>query len=123
MSYKYGLNGNDLNWDAMMFLESFVEEFEISIFNKEVELNEDGEVEDGVYESFMDGNPTIVYYKGETLDIQKILKDDKQLEDYLEWYIAHDTNGNFVYFQGDVPDEYLTEEYIKERDEEEGMLG
>lgn len=122
MSYRYGLNGNDLNWDSMMFLNHFYEELELDIFNKEIELDEDGYIPEGVIESYMDGNPTMIYYKGEELDIQKVLEEGKKIDAYLDWYIIHDTNGNFVTFIGDVPDEYLTEEYIKERDEAEGVI-
>lgn len=122
MSYRYGLNGNDLDWDAMMFLKSFVMDLERAIFEGEVELDEDGYVSDSDYEGYMDGNPTMVYYQAdEDLDIQSILKERRTIDDYIDWYIIHDTNGNFVTFVGDVPDKYLTEEYIQERDEAEGV--
>lgn len=121
MSYRYGLNGNDLDWDSMMFLKSFTEEVELAIFNGEAELDEDGNVTDQWYDSMMDGNPTHIFYKADQdLDIQQILKDGKKIDEYLDWYIIHDTNDNFVTFIGEVPDDYLTEEYIKERNEAEG---
>lgn len=119
MSYKWGTNGNDLDWDAMMFLNSFMEDLELAIFNGEIELDEDGYVPEDVYEGYSDSNPTVIYYKGEELDIQEILKNGEKIDKYLDWYIVHDTNGNFVSLVGDVPDEYLTEDYINERNEAE----
>lgn len=119
MSYKWGMNGNDLNWDSMMSLNYFTEELEIAIFEGEAELDEDGYVTDEYHMAVSDSNPTMIYYDGEELDIQQILKDGKKLDDMLDWYIVHDTNGNFVNFVGEVPDEYLTEEYIQERNEAE----
>lgn len=119
MSYRYGLNGNDLNWDEMMYLNNFIEDLELAIFNGEVELDEDGYVSEEDHTAFSDSNPTVIYYKGEELDIQNILKEGKKIDEYLDWYIIHDTNDNFVTFVGDVPNDYLAEEYIKERDENE----
>lgn len=123
MSYKWGLNGNDLDWDSMMFLRYFNEDLELALFRGEIELDEDGNIPDDVYESYDDGNPTTIYYKAdEDLDIQQILTDGKKIDEYLDWYIIYDSNGNFVTFVGDVPDDYLTEEYINERNEAEGVL-
>lgn len=119
MSYRYGLNGNDLDWDAMMFLHSFMEEVEISIHNNEAELDEDGNITDSWYEGICNSNPTYIYYGGEELNIQDLLDSGKKMGDYKDWFIVHDSNDNFVTFVGDVPDKYLTEEYIKERDEAE----
>lgn len=122
MSYKYGLNGNDLNWDSMMFLKSFCDDLEMAVFNGDVKLDEDGYVSDSDYEGYMDSNPTIIYYKSDDdLDIQQILNDGKKIDDYIDWYIIHDTNGNFVYTVGDVPEEYFTEEYLTEKAEAEGV--
>jgi hypothetical protein len=121
MSYRYGLNGNDIDWSEMEFLNSFIEELELAIFEGEAELDEDGYVTDEYYEGVSDSNPTYIYYKGD-IDVQSILIDGKKIDDYLDWYIIHDTNDNFVTFIGDVPDKYLTEEYIAERNEaEEGI--
>jgi hypothetical protein len=121
MSYRYGLNGNDINWDEMMFLNCFIEEEELAIHDGEAELDEDGYVTDDYHMGVMDGNPTMIYYSGEQLDIQKILNEGNTIDNYLDWYIVHDTNDNFVTFVGNVPDKYLTEEYIKDRDEAEGV--
>lgn len=121
MSYKWGLNGNDLEWDSMMFLKNFIEEIELAIFNNEVDKDEDGNISDEWYDSMMNCNPTYIYYDDvKELDIQQILKDGKKIDEYLDWYIIHDTNDNFVTFVGNVPDDYLKEEYIKERNEAEG---
>jgi hypothetical protein len=120
MSYRYGLNGNDLNWDEIQFLNCFYEDLELALHRGEIELDEDGNIPDDVIDGVIDGNPTMIYYKGDILDIQQLLSEDKKLDDVLDWFIVHDTNGNFVYFVGDVPDDYLTEEYIKERNEAEG---
>jgi hypothetical protein len=118
MGYRYGLNGNDLNWDAMMFLDSFIEELELAIFEGEAELNEDGYVTDDFHMGITDSNPTYIYYEGD-IDVQGILSEGKKIDDYLDWYIIHDSNNNFVTFIGNVPDEYLTAEYIAERNEAE----
>lgn len=115
MSYLYGVNGNDLDWESVVFLENHVEELELAIFEGEVELDEEGNIADEFYEGVMDSNPTMIYYK-EKIDIQQILKNGKLIDDYVAWHIIHDTNGNFVTLVGDVPDDYLTNEYIKERD-------
>lgn len=120
MSYKYGINGNDLNWDEMMFLNSFIEELELDIFNGKIKLDEDGYAPEGVYEGYSDSNPTMIYYDGEEINIQAMLKDGKKIDDYINWYIIHDTNDNFVSLIGDVPDKYLVDEYIAERNEYEG---
>jgi hypothetical protein len=116
MSYRRGANGNDLHWDSVTFLNYFIEDVELAIFNGEAELYEDGCVTDDFYENVSDSNPTYIYYKGD-LDIQKILKNGEKIDEYLDWYIIHDTNDNFVTLVGDVPDYYLTEEYIQERSE------
>lgn len=110
-----GLSGNDLNWESVVFLENHVEELELAIFEGEVELDEDGSISDEFYESIMYSNPTMIYYKQE-VNIQQMLKEGKLLDDCVDWYIIHDTNGNFVTLVGNVPDDYLTDEYIKERD-------
>jgi hypothetical protein len=123
MSYKYGTNGNDLNWDMVMFLHTYTEELELAIFNGEAELDEDGNVTDQFYEGLADSNPTVVYYKskdGKELDIQNLLANGEKIDNYCEWYIVHDTNDNFVNLVGEVPDDYLREEYIAERNEAEG---
>lgn len=118
MSYKWGTNGNDLNWDAMQFLDYFIEELEIAIFEGEAEFDEDGCVSDEYYQGISDSNPTYIYYdSNEKIDIQEILRQGKKIDEILDWYIVHDTNDNFVKLVGEVPDEYLTEDYIKERDE------
>jgi hypothetical protein len=122
MSYKYGLNGNDIEWSEMEFLNQFYEEIELDIFNGEIELDEYGDIPEGLFESYLDGNPTMIYYSGDRLDIQKVLAEGKKIDEYLDWYIIHDTNDNFVTFVGDVPDKYLTEQYIAERDEAEGVI-
>lgn len=121
MSYRYGLNGNDINWDEMMFLNSFVEDLELAIFNGEVELDEDGYVSDEDHMAFGDSNPTVVYYKADKdLDIQELLKNGEKIDNYVEWYLVHDTNDNFVTAVGDVPEKYFTEEYLAEKAEAEG---
>lgn len=120
MSVKYGLNGNDLDWDSVMFLKSFIPQLEIAIYEGEAELDDDGYVTDSYYEGISDSNPSVVYYKNdEEVDIQQILKDGKIIEDIVDWGIVHDTNGNFVYTFGNVPDYIFTDDYIKERDEQE----
>ena len=119
MSYKYGLNGNDIDWDAMQFLNYFNEDFELALFNGEVETDEDGNIPDEVYDAFQDANPTFIYYKGDDIDVQQLLKEGKKIDSLLDWYIVHHTNSNFVAFVGDVPDDYLREEYIQERNEAE----
>jgi hypothetical protein len=119
MSYKWGTNGNDLDWDSVTCLNQFIEEIEIAIHEGEAELGEDGYPTDDWYMSMSDGNPTYIYYPGKEIDIQELLTTGKKLNDLLDWFIVHDTNGNFVTLVGDVPDDYLTEEYIQERKEAE----
>lgn len=118
MSYRYGLNGNDLDWDAMMYLNHFCEELELAIFEGDANLDEDGYPTEEWYQGMQDSNPTMIYYKGD-IDVQEVLQKDEKIDQYLDWYIIHDTNDNFVTFVGDVPDDYLTEEYIQERNEAE----
>ena len=119
MSYKWGTNGNDLNWDMVTFLNEFIEEIEIAIHEGEAELDDDGYPTDEWYMGMSDSNPTYIYYPGEQLDIQSILATSDKIDNHVDWYIVHDTNSNFVSLVGSVPDEYLTEEYIQERNEAE----
>lgn len=109
MIYKF-LNGNDLNWDEMMSLNYFVEDIEIAIFNGEAETDEDGNIASDYYDGMMDGNPTVIYYDGEDINIQNILESGDKLINHLDWFIVHDTNDNFVTFEGDVPKKYLLQE-------------
>lgn len=120
MSVKYGVNGNDLDWESMEGLNSFILELEQAIATGEAEFDDDGSITDEYYQGVMDGNPRIAYYDGEGIDIQKIINEGNTIEDYIEWAIIHDTNGNFVTLIGNVPDEFFTEEYIRERNEAEG---
>lgn len=119
MSYKWGTNGNDLNWEMIEFLNMLNEDLELAIFRGEAELDEDGEVTEKFYQDMQDSNPTMIYYAGEQHNIQEILKKGEKLDNYVDWYIVHDTNDNFVTLVGNVPDEYLTESYIHERNEAE----
>lgn len=118
MSYKWGVNGNDLEWSAIEELNSFLPELEVAIFEEEAEFDQYGNVTDEYYEGISDSNPTVVYYKG-NINIQRMLKEGKKIEDLADWFIIHDTNGNHVTLVGDVPDDYLTEDYIKDRNKEE----
>lgn len=129
MSYKYGTNGNDLNWDAIMELydycldcEELKQELKENIlkaldpyffFNLEEKV--DNFIDDLMCE-YECSNHTHIYSPVE-IDFELLYREGKTIEDITSWYIVHDTNGNFVTLVGDVPDDYLTEEYIRERDE------
>lgn len=116
---KSGLNGNNLEWSEFDFLQSFIPQLEEDILNGEAELDEDGNVTDEYYESVTNSNPTYIYYKGD-INVQEVFKSDEPLHEVLDWYIIHDTNGNFVSTVGDVPDKYFTDDYLEEIKEKEG---
>ena len=120
MSYRFGLNGNDLNWEMFEFLPHFVPELEYAIINGEAELDEDGNITDEYYQGVMDGNPRMVYYKAEKeLNLAEIVEAGEHLEEHVEFAIIHDTNDNFVSLIGEVPDDYFTEQYLEEKAEAE----
>lgn len=119
MSYKWGLNGNDLNWDAVTCLNSFILELELAIMDGTAELDEDGNVSDSFYMGIQDSNPTVVYYPGNEVSFAEVKNSGKHLLDFVPWFLNHDTNTNFVQAVGEVPDEYYTEEYLKEKREAE----
>lgn len=128
MSYKYGINGYDLNWENVESLEDYcfdcMKEMVRNNLNSLAELPEDYECQ----------NHTHVYFEHKTVSTEPYVTTAMQFEEWvkkivnggakpltevLDWYIVHDTNTNFVELYGEVPDEYLTEEYRKERDEAE----
>lgn len=121
MSYKYGTNGYDLNWDAVICLNEICLDCEAYIFEQEKiasKYQEECLKEDCAFDRELEHiceNHTLVYYPGESLDIQKMLKAGKKLEDCLPWFIVHDTNTNFVGTFGNVPDKYFTDEYLEEK--------
>jgi len=130
MSYKYGTNGNDLNWDAVIFLnevcqECAIQEYELREELKEVVKqysydweNHEDYINDLVYdiiESWECTGHTKIYYPGHALDINLLLEGGKKINDVTPWHIAHDTNSNFVDLVGPVPDDYLTDDYIRDR--------
>lgn len=121
MSYKFGLNGNDLNWDKVTCLNSMTLELEQAILEGVAELDEDGNVTDQYYQSVSDMNPTIIYYSGEVVELKDVKESDKPFLEFVPWFLIHDTNDNSVQFEGDIPDEYLTDEYIQERDKEKDI--
>ncbi|ATO48614.1 hypothetical protein P4V86_03665 [Brevibacillus laterosporus] len=119
MSYKYGLNGNDLNWDAVTCLNSFTLELEQAILHGEAELDDEGNVTDRYYQSVSDMNPTIVYYPGDAIEFKDVAGSGKNFLEFVPWFLTHDTNSDFVQANGEVPDEYYTEEYLKDKREAE----
>lgn len=172
MSHRYGINGNDLDWSMMEFLNSFTEEAELNIFfknvynMKECEATQEDEDSRGLFcdgfgcegecgviftagdtyytdtEGFGDSatiyyfcqqcaaikenenfeNGTVIYYPGDHIDVQALLREGKKLDNCVPWYIAQDTNSNFVSLRGDVPDKYLMEHYLRDRNEAEGKI-
>lgn len=129
MSYKYGTNGNDLNWEAVQCLNWYCLDCEdikfeikqsilktvdqyIPVFGY-VKDRIDDLVDEIMRNVECEGHTHI--YCQENLDLQQLLVEGKTLDEVCEWYIVHDTNGNFVGLVGDVPDDYLTEEYLEER--------
>ena len=112
------LTGNDINWDEVIYLNEFIVELEMAKFEGEVEVDEYGYVSDEDYERYADSNPTIIYYDGETLDIQEILKKGEKIDKYVSWYIMYNTNNNSVMAVGDVPDDCFTDEFLQRIKEE-----
>jgi hypothetical protein len=134
MSYKYGTNGNDLDWSAVECLNSYCVECRqvVREFVEEVrELCErygfsDFET-DNLTSTAEDSIRSEVHCEGHTIIYSPLDGDDfwdmfagKKSFPGQEWHIVHNTNNNFVDLIGDVPDEYLTKEYRAERDEELG---
>ena len=111
---KFNTNGNDINWDEVLNLNNYVEDLELGIFNGDIVLEADGRVSDFDWEGIHDSNPTIVYYKAEQdINIQQLLNNRDTIDNHVDWYIVHDTNGNHVTLIGNVPHEYLTEDFVE----------
>lgn len=130
MSFRYGTNGNDLNWDAVMSLYEYCltcEEIRFglrekirAVLEEYFVLDLDDEIENFVDNLMCDyaiceGHERI--YSPVEIDFSELVREGKTIDEVTPWYIWHDTNSNFVHLIGDVPDEYLTEEYIRERNE------
>lgn len=130
MSYRYGTNGNDLNWESVDSLYQYCltcEEFVYELKQKIKNVIEEyfGCIDDWLINNFVDDlmethsvcEGHVWVYSPIEINFEKLLKEGKTIESTVPWCIYHDTNSNFVELYGEVPDEYLTEEYIKERDE------
>ena len=142
MSYKWGMNGNDLNWEAIEFLKihcaSCLEYYKDKVCKYDCEDSaeyidficagcgdecnctspyiHDGKnyCEECVYaEQYCEGHT--LYYTNINKERFLELHHGAKLKEG-EWLIWQDTNSNFAGFIGEVPDEYLTEDYIEERD-------
>lgn len=129
MSYKYGTNGNDVNWDAVESLHMYC----LDCISQEVELKTDLQQVMRKYHinragasAVMDAAMEALVHTGECcghthvycpsgVNLQLLFRRGRKLETVVPWYILHDTNGNFVKFVGHVPDEYMSEDYKAER--------
>lgn len=135
MSYKYGLNGNDLNWDEVLTLNEFcvecsenLHELEKDLYNTLKQHGFDNDftrdiidqcVEEYNYHRECEGHTHCYFAKtDEEYTTEDIIKAGG-IEKLADYGLFHDTNGNFVSTFGNVPDRFFTEEYIKERDEAE----
>jgi hypothetical protein len=87
MSYKYGTNGNDLNWDFLVQNGSMNEKCVDcrKVYDKESKTWEYPECE---------GHTTMYSQRG--------------------WALFHNTNTNTVYVQGNVPLDVYNQTYLKE---------
>jgi len=135
MSYKYGLNGNDLDWDMILTggMGDFCVQCKESIYNilesVKCDLSADffskdsiDTILDCVQEEFYnngscDGHITCYYKSDKDFTAEEIIKAGG-IEKLAEYGIFHDTNDNLVSTFGDVPDSIFTERYIAERDQE-----
>lgn len=129
MSFRYGTNGNDLNWDMVMSLYQYCltcEEIKFEIKQKIKAIVEEYFTRaDNLIDSFINELMSehayceghIWLYSPVKLDFDKLIQEGRTIEEIVPWAIFHDTNNNFVSLYGDVPDDYLTPEYIQERDE------
>lgn len=137
MSYKYGLNGNDLNWDAIICggMNEFCVECEENLHNAITRVKDelsmlgfiDAESADDILEIISndfydktecDGHTTCYYKSDRDFTTEEIIRAGG-IEKLAEYGIFHDTNDNLVGTFGDVPDSIFTEKYIAERDETE----
>ncbi len=126
MSYKWGLNGNDLNWEAIEFLKIHcpicIEHYNnMTLKGDDMYdlLDEDCTNDEPYQEEVMCDGHVLYYTELEESHFLSVYSGAIPLKDD-EWIIKQDTNDNFVRLIGQVPDEYLTEEYIKDRNEAEG---
>jgi len=133
MSYKYGLNGNDLNWDAIITggFGEFCIECSDNLYrieeNVKCALDSDffteGQIdtiidtvrEEFYYQNDCDGH-TRCYYRADSEYTTEEIIQAGGIEKLAEYGIFHDTNDNFVDAFGEVPDSIFTEKYIAERD-------
>ena len=137
MSYKYGLNGNDLNWDMILtvgmseFCVECEENLHYAIICVKDELSMlgflDAESADDILEiisndfydhTACDGHTTCYYRADSEYTTEEIIQAGG-IEKLAEYGIFHDTNDNFVDTFGDVPNSIFTEKYIAERNEAE----
>jgi hypothetical protein len=122
MSYKYGINGNDLNWEAIEFLNTYcpicIEHYNnITLKGDDMYdlLDDDCTNDEPYHEEIMCEGHILYYTRLEESQFLNAYSGTIPLKDD-EWVIKHDTNDNFIRLVGNVPDEYLTEQYIQERD-------
>lgn len=120
MSYKWGINGNDIEWSMLEGANFFILELERAILDGEAELDEEGYVTEEFHMAVSDSNPTWVYYGDKEIDPQEFLSSGKHITEVTDWAIVHHTNDNGIDLLGAVSDDYLTEEYRRDRDEHEG---
>lgn len=126
MSYKWGLNGNDLNWEAVQFLNSYcpicAEAYNDTTLKGDDMydlLDEDCTCDEHHEEEIYCEGHVLYYTELSESHFLSVYNGGIPLKED-EWIIKHDTNDNWVRLIGQVPDEYLTEDYINERNEAEG---
>ncbi len=138
MSYAYGLNGNDIDWEAIESMAGIYEycmECDKAIHAikqsvKDVLNSSNHKFDDESIEQILDlveerftfdneceGHRRCYYYhSGSSFTIAHIIAAGG-IQKLAMWGIIHDTNGNFVSTFGKVPDKIFTTDYLEERDE------
>jgi hypothetical protein len=95
MSYRYGLNGNDLRWEYMETVKYVCIDCAAAI----QEARRTGEtLDESFYDNLMCDGHTLQYTFGRGFG-----------------RLLHDTNGNFVRIVGNVPLDVFTTDYLAER--------
>ena len=130
MSFKYGTNGNDLNWDNILELYEYCLECDTNVAdfkNNLVAYLEDylpNEAVDEVVELASEHYDYNLQCEGHTHVYSNLDKEEfwamyrgKNRFSDGNWFIVRNTNYNSVDLIGNVPDKYLTEEYLAERAE------
>ena len=126
MSYRYGLNANDLNWDVVAYLDETCldcPEAEDEIWNH-VETAIARALDNYMSDAYRTAERWIKVLKEqdpypvseEIVCENHVIKYTGQDDDGHEFAIYVDGNTNSVDTEGDVPDECFEADYLAERD-------